>query len=255
MAASHIPSAIPQESKDAPMTKAGEETTVGQTDLTTVATSTTPRNIPDRATGMITRPGALNAITTCTSRQCGTNLTSKVSAVHINRINVCAFNKDFILPSIDSSCVVIESLNCHGMKHSWPYISDRFQHCDILCLTETWLKPGEEITAINAALQQSANPPPNLNIFSVSGMRKTDAEYTGRPYGGVAIICKQSANFTYRELNSEFDNIRDVGIYDNSGKLVQVLINVYMPYYDKGNQDQTDKFMSAIDALQTILDA
>ena len=37
--------------------------------------------------------------------------------------------------------IVAETLNCHGFAQSSEYVINRLNHCDILCLTETWIWP------------------------------------------------------------------------------------------------------------------
>ena len=63
----------------------------------------------------------------------------------------------------------VETFNCHGLKQSSQYIAERLQENDILCLTETWLRPDEDII-----LESSFNKSKSYDIFSKSGMVDTD---------------------------------------------------------------------------------
>ena len=39
--------------------------------------------------------------------------------------------------------ISIQTMNCHGYKASFDYILNRLNDTDVMCLTETWLKPSE----------------------------------------------------------------------------------------------------------------
>ncbi len=147
--------------------------------------------------------------------------------------------------------------NCHGLKQSSGYIRDLMKNCDILCLSETWLRPGEQHTAINTILstnEGSTASKTSYMVCSVSGMTDADPEYNGRPYGGVSIICKHQQGITFKEHAIQFNNMRAVGIYDSSGTLIQTVISVYMPFYSGGDFNQTEKFLDSIEALQSLMD-
>ena len=78
-------------------------------------------------------------------------------------------------------------------------------------------------------------------------------EYTGRPFGGVSIVCKQRDGVYPYEIGIESDRIVAIGVKDGFGKLVQIVISVYMPHFD-GTARQTAVFVETIDALQCFLD-
>jgi len=79
------------------------------------------------------------------------------------------------------------------------------------------------------------------------------AEHSGRPFGGVCIIARKVNQITYREIECLNDRVIAVGVYDQHSRLVQVLCNVYMPFYD-GSSDNTEHFVETIDELQCLVD-
>ena len=45
-----------------------------------------------------------------------------------------------------------------------------------------------------------------------------------------------------------------IGFYDRDNKLVEVLCNVYMPFYDSGKTSNTHQYIDTIDVLQSMMD-
>jgi exonuclease III len=146
----------------------------------------------------------------------------------------------------DTVKLKVATYNCKGFKQSIGYIKKLVNEYDIVCLNELWLWPAE-ISLIEKALDM------NITAYAVSGMNNVGPEYTGRPFGGVAVICKNHPSLNYRELPSNSDRLMPVGVYDLSGELIQVICTVYMPYY-KQCSEQTESFINTIEALQTIVD-
>ena len=120
-----------------------------------------------------------------------------------------------------------ETYNCHGFKQSYLYIKERLDVTDVICLQETWLRP-HELGIISEVLETDAK----LSIFSKSSMDEIQADYNGRPFGGVAIICKQKPDVYYRELDTNSKRLIAVGMYDKRARLIQVIVSVYMPFYN-----------------------
>ena len=84
-------------------------------------------------------------------------------------------------------------------------------------------------------------------------MLNIEPDYIGRPLGGVAIICKRNSNLTYRELVIPSDRIVAVCISDRNGKPLQIILNVYMPFFN-GSSHQTELFIETVDIMQGFLD-
>ena len=72
-------------------------------------------------------------------------------------------------------------------------------------------------------------------------MDEIQTDYNGRHFGGVAIICKQKPNVYYRELDTNSKRLIAVEMYDKRARLIQVIVSVYMPFYNGGrcNSDGT----------------
>ena len=135
------------------------------------------------------------------------------------------------------------------VSNSHYYITERFQSCDILCLSETWLRPQD----LSVIYDSMINTYPDLVYFAKSAMKDLDSDYHGRPFGGTAILCHSKDNLSFHELDISNDRILPIGIHDMSGAVVPIIIIVcvYFPFYDPQNMDT---YLSTIDALQAILD-
>ena len=85
-------------------------------------------------------------------------------------------------------------------------------------------------------------------------MCDNDVHSSGRPYGGVAIVCRIIDGITYEPLKCTSPNVTGILLKDNNGIPIQVIVCVYMPYYDKSKPEQTDKYVECINELQCITD-
>ena len=147
------------------------------------------------------------------------------------------------------------SFNCHGFKQSVDYISDCLAKSDVLCLTETWLRP-DELHVINDSLMMHPKlTGTKLYVFAKSAMHDLPADYSGRPFGGVAIIVKHNPLLTFTEIVCSSNRIIALNVNNLSSTSCQVITNVYMPYYQRGNSAQTDEFIETIDELQGLIDS
>ena len=102
----------------------------------------------------------------------------------------CLIHNDSVPISI--SC---EAFNCKGFKQSSDYILERFVSSDFLCLSETWLKPSE-LVLIEDSLGEKFGKD-SFTVFSKSAMEDIDPEYRGRPFGGVAMLCKNRSGLFF----------------------------------------------------------
>ena len=84
-------------------------------------------------------------------------------------------------------------------------------------------------------------------------MKEIEADYTGRPFGGVSLIIKPNKYFKCKEIKNLSDRIVSIGIFDLEDNLIQVICSVYMPYYN-GKSDQIDLYVETIDVLQALVD-
>ena len=146
----------------------------------------------------------------------------------------------------------IQSFNCKGFKSSFDYVFYLLDSCDIMCLSETWLRP-EEQHCIGEMADKMALSNKIDSVFSKSTMTDIGADYRGRPFCGISMICNKYSSFKYHEMDIPSDRLQAVCISDNSGKPVQIVVNVYMPFYN-GTSGQSELFAETMDILQGFID-
>ena len=78
---------------------------------------------------------------------------------------------------------------------------ERFKLSNILCLSETWLYPDELDLISKAIVGNNVYRPDKFSVFGKSAMH--NATVTGRPFGGVAILCKEEPNLSYQEISTQ----------------------------------------------------
>ena len=84
-------------------------------------------------------------------------------------------------------------------------------------------------------------------------MDEDENDYSGRGYGGVTIIVKNSPNYYTREIPIASKRLITVGLYDTNDNLLQIICGAYLPFYD-GDKTRLAQYIETIDALQTIID-
>ena len=84
-------------------------------------------------------------------------------------------------------------------------------------------------------------------------MHDREPDYSGRGYGGVAVIVKNNASFSIKEINTASDRIVAMGMYDKHDRLIQVICSAYLPFFD-GLKTRLAQYIETIDALQSIID-
>lgn len=121
----------------------------------------------------------------------------------------------------------------------------------MLCLSETWLKP-EEIHVIDSIVNNCDElSQSQVTVFAKSSMVDLDGAHRGRPFGGMALICKHSADRIYDEIPVMTERIQSLKVCDATGHPVQVLCSVYLPHY---SADSTPDFIETLDELQSLID-
>ena len=132
------------------------------------------------------------------------------------------------------------------------YIAELLSDADTVSISETWLRPGElcitKPTLMNTPALNVLNNE-NIVIYAKSGMTTTYPCYVGRPYGGVAVACKQRKTMQYTEFDIMSDRIIGVKVCNNSD-IVEI---IYMPFYN-GEAHQTDCYAETIDVLQSVIE-
>ena len=59
---------------------------------------------------------------------------------------------------------------------------------------------------------------------------------------------------TFCELETTTDRIMQISVCDSGDNTIEIIINVYMPYFLSNNLMPTEQFLSTIDALQSVVD-
>ena len=147
------------------------------------------------------------------------------------------------------------SFNAKGFKQSHVYVSKLLSNCDIVGVSETWLRPGE-LSSIKDIMMKSPHlyttADEDITVYAKSSMVNIDPGYCGRPYGGMAMICRRKHNLTYDEIDIQSDRIIGVKVCNNDN-IVQIVLCLYMPYFN-GDNTQTELYIEVLDILQTIID-
>ena len=153
-------------------------------------------------------------------------------------------------------CTTIECIayNCKAFKQNLEYIADLLCQCDVLCITETWLRPGELVYIKQALQSHSKLTGVDFEVFAKSSMENNPGSCTGRPFGGIATIVKTQNGVNVRELDNSNERALITGLYDTSNRLIQVVCNVYMPFYDTGNSHCTEEYLDSLNVLQSVID-
>ena len=149
--------------------------------------------------------------------------------------------------------LTLETFNCHGFKQSTDFIIKRLSNTDIMCLCETWLKRQEN--DLISSVINGAGFSDEFVVFQKSGMVDNDVNIKGRPYGGLAVICKKRKDLCFSWLPCDNDRLCTILVSDHKNNPIQVIVNVYLPYFDRSKLDNTEMYIKTINDLQLILDS
>ena len=86
-------------------------------------------------------------------------------------------------------------------------------------------------------------------VFNKTGMVEEDEHTPGRPYGGVALICKRIDGLIYEPINCDNSRIIAMLIKDMNDNPVHLIISVYMPYSDRGVSRLTNEYVECVEAI------
>ena len=111
--------------------------------------------------------------------------------------------------------------------------------CDVLCLCETWLRPGELECIKQVVNRHHKLSDMKFNVFAKSSMEECPGSFLGRPFGGSAIIARSRDNLYFKEIEYDCDRIDLISVNNDENNLIAVICNFYMPFYDPGNQNNT----------------
>lgn len=144
----------------------------------------------------------------------------------------------------------IASYNCRGLPKTKnglylrPDINNLFKNNDIICLQETWLCK-QDLASLNSIV-------PGFHGVGETTTDLADNIVRGHAPGGVAILWKDTLEQCVKpvELGLNWCNAIDVTV----GLKRFILINVYMPYQCRENEDKYIEVLGALGALIEELD-
>ena len=112
-------------------------------------------NILESGAGPLTDTTVHTRIMTSGTVTCGTNDSSRVSVDNVN--------------------VTCTAFNCKGFKYNAHFISSPLESSDIVCLSETWLRPSES----NIIYDTLSRPDHShkISVFSKSSMNDIDPTF------------------------------------------------------------------------------
>ena len=137
--------------------------------------------------------------------------------------------------------ISIASFNCKNLKSSIEEIRSLCNVNDIVLLQETWLTT-TDLPILNQIHK-------DFHAKGISAMDLSAGLLTGRPHGGLAILCRKSLTDTFKIV--DFDDNRIMGLELQIDHHKTIIINVYLPYCDVEN---TDEFLSYLAKLDTLVD-
>jgi len=70
-----------------------------------------------------------------------------------------------------------------------------------------------------------------FTVCNKCGMSEVDSSYTGRPYGGVALICRKISCLSFSDIDVDSDRITDIVVKDVNSNAIRVVLSPYMPFY------------------------
>ena len=130
------------------------------------------------------------------------------------------------------------SFNCKGLKSSINDVASLCENHYIIILQETWL-----LTHDMCLLQ---NVHSEFYGDGVSSVDTTDGILIGRPYGGLAVLWRNSLN-AFIKVNKFEDETRLMGIDLKCGTYSYHILNIYMPFDCNDNIDEFTYYLYKID--------
>ena len=113
---------------------------------------------------------------------------------------------------------------------------------DLLLLQETWLMPN------NQDRLQSINR--NYYSYGTSGMQNYEL-VTGRPYGGLAFLWKNSISLHVKRIPSKCKRICAVSLECNAARIL--LINVYMPVDNFSRTVVSEELIQVCNEMESLI--
>ena len=133
----------------------------------------------------------------------------------------------------------ISSYNCKSFKRNVNGIARLCNISDIVFVQEHWLFPSD-LPLLNNVHQEFMS-------FGISSIDPSDGLLLGRPYGGVAVLWRNSLAPFVKPLS--FDDDRIIGLECLLNGLKILLLGVYLPYDNKHNFDQYVYYLAKLRSI------
>ena len=141
--------------------------------------------------------------------------------------------------------VRISSYNCKSSKRNIGGIVKVCDNSDIVFLQEHWLFPSD-LPSLNNVHQ-------DFMSFGISSLDPSNGLLLGRPFGGVAVLWKNSIAQYVKPIT--FDDDRIIGLECIIDDLKILLLGVYLPYDTKKNFDQYVYYLAKLKSIVDDFDS
>ena len=135
----------------------------------------------------------------------------------------------------------VSSYNCKSLKRNTGGIAQLCNSSDIVFLQEHWLFPSD-LPLIN-------NIHADFVSYGVSSIDPSVGLIVGRPYGGVAVLWRNSLASFVKPLS--FDDDRIIGLECIIHDVKFLFLGVYLPY---NNRQNFDRYVHYLSKLKSIID-
>lgn len=142
---------------------------------------------------------------------------------------------------MDNRSLRITSFNCRGLKSSLKDIHEICNISDVVLLQETWLLPNE--------LHLLSSVHPGFHARGISAVSIDDEVLRGRPYGGLAVLWRNSLD-AFIEVRPVRDSNRLLPVTLKLPRMELFIVNVYMPCQ---NDSMYDEYMDTLGKLASLL--
>lgn len=137
--------------------------------------------------------------------------------------------------------VKFTTYNCRSVRNSHFSVSKLTGVSDIICLQETWL-PVQESDYLNTINSE-------FTYYALSPINLSSQLLTGRPYGGVAFLYRKKLASCIQRVDTSNDRIICIDM-KLSDSCIRV-INCYLPYSDRQNDEEYIDCLAKIHCLMT----
>ena len=87
-------------------------------------------------------------------------------------------------------------------------------------------------------------------VYAKSSMEEVSDSYSGRRFGGMAIIVTNHEFLNVKLIDCPGDRVLSGALYDQSDRCSQIIYSAYMPNYDSSNPSNAESYIETIDILR-----